>query len=247
ACGEEPTPLEGTVSLSDVTQGRLHFRSGQAGRFFPAPTLKTDVQITVTGVIARAVVSQEFTNPGKDWAEGIYVFPLPETAAVDHLRMKVGERIIEGQIKERGEAKKVYEQAKQEGKRASLVEQERPNIFTTSIANIAPHDHITIEIEYQETVRFDQGAFSLRFPMVVGPRYIPGTAVLVEDQPQAGQGMALDTDRVPDASRVTPPFEQPAYGSINPVSLSVEPLGGSGSRISARQTGIGVAPDSHHS
>ena len=102
------------------------------------------------------------------------------------LCMKVGERIIEGQIKERSEAKKVYEQAKQEGKRASLVEQERPNIFTTSIANIAPRDKITIEIEYQETVRFDQGAFSLRFPMVVGPRYIPGTAVLVEDQAQAG-------------------------------------------------------------
>ncbi|MDP1947850.1 MAG: marine proteobacterial sortase target protein [Nitrospirota bacterium] len=222
ACAEEPTPLEGTVGLSDVKQGRLLFRSGQAGRFIPAPTLKTDVQIIVTGVIARAVVTQEFTNPGKDWAEGIYVFPLPETAAVDHLRMKVGERLIEGQIKERGEAKKVYEQAKQEGKRASLVEQERSNIFTTSIANIAPRDIITIEIEYQETVRFDQGAFSLRFPMVVGPRYIPGTAVLVEDQPQAGQGMALDTDRVPDASRVTPPFEQPAYGSINPVSLSVD-------------------------
>ena len=222
ACGEEPTPLEGTVSLSDVTQGRLLFRSGQAGRFIPAPTLKTDVQITVTGVIARAVVTQEFTNPGKDWTEGIYVFPLPETAAVDHLRMKVGERIIEGQIKERGEAKKIYEQAKQDGKRASLVEQERPNIFTTSIANIAPRDHITIEIEYQETVRFDQGTFSLRFPMVVGPRYIPGTAVLVEDQPQAGQGMALDTDRVPDASRVTPPVEHPAYGSINPISLSVD-------------------------
>ena len=222
ACGEEPTPLEGTVGLSDVKQGRLLFRTGQAGRFIPAPTLKTDVQITVTGVIARAIVTQEFTNPGKNWAEGIYVFPLPETAAVDHLRMKVGERIIEGQIKERGEAKKVYEQAKQEGKRASLVEQERPNIFTTSIANIAPRDKITIEIEYQETVRFDQDTFSLRFPMVVGPRYIPGTPVLVEDQPQAGQGMALDTDRVPDASRVTPPVEQPAYGSINPISLSVD-------------------------
>ena len=245
ACGEEPPPLEWTVGLSDVKQGRLLFRTGQAGRFIPAPTLKTDVQITVTGVIARAVVTQEFRNPGKDWAEGIYVFPLPETAAVDHLRMKVGERIIEGQIKERGEAKKVYEQAKQEGKRASLVEQERPNIFTTSIANIAPRDIITIEIEYQETVRFDQGAFSLRFPMVVGPRYIPGTPVLVEDQPQAGQGIAQDTDRVPDASRVTPPVEHPAYGSINPVSLSVDlapgfPLG----RLESASHPILIIPES---
>ena len=222
ACGEEPTAFDDTVGLSDVKQGRLLFRTGQAGRFIPAPTLKTDVQITVTGLIARTTVKQEFTNQGKNWAEGIYVFPLPETAAVDHLRMIVGERIIEGQIKERAEAKKVYEQAKQEGKRASLVEQERSNIFTTSVANIAPRDRITIEIEYQETVRYDQGQFQLRFPMVVGPRYVPGTPVLVEDQPQAGQGLALDTDRVPDASRVTPPVEHPAYGSINPVSLSVD-------------------------
>ncbi|MDE3051652.1 MAG: marine proteobacterial sortase target protein, partial [Nitrospirota bacterium] len=123
ACGEEPTPFERTIGLSEVKQGQLLFRTGQAGRFIPAPTLKTDVQITVTGFIARATVRQEFTNSSKEWAEGIYVFPLPETAAVDHLRMKIGERIIEGRIKERGEAKKVYEQAKQEGKRASLVEQ----------------------------------------------------------------------------------------------------------------------------
>lgn len=219
---EEPIPLEGTVGLSDVKQGRLLFRTGQAGRFIPAPILKTDVQITVTGVISRAIVIQEFTNPGKDWAEGIYVFPLPETAAVDHLRMRIGERVIEGQIKERGEAKKVYEQAKLEGKRASLVEQERPNIFTTSRANIAPDDRITVEIEYQETIRYDQGQFQLRFPMVIGPRYIPGTPILVDGQPQAGHGVDLDRDRVPDASRVTPPFEHPAYGSMNPVSLTVD-------------------------
>ncbi len=222
ACGEEPPPVEETVGLSDVTQGRLLFRTGQAGRFIPAPTLNTDVQITVTGVIARAIVKQEFSNPGKEWAEGIYVFPLPETAAVDHLHLRIGGRIIEGQIKERGEAKKVYGQAKQEGKHASLVEQERPNVFTTSVTNIAPHDRITIEIEYQETVRYDQGTFSLRFPMVVGPRYIPGTPVLVKDQPQGGRGFALDTDHVSDASRVTSPVEHPGTGLINPVTLSVD-------------------------
>lgn len=249
ACGEEPTELEGTITLSDVKEGRLLFRTCQPGRFIPAPILKTDVQITVTGVIARAVVKQEFTNPGKDWAEGIYVFPLPGTAAVDHLRMKVGERIIEGQIKEKAEAKKVYEQAKQEGKRASLVEQERPNIFTTSVANIAPRDTITVEIEYQETIRYDQGSFHLRFPMVVGPRYIPGTPVLIEDQPQTGLGFALDTDRVPDASRVTPPVEHPAYGSINPVSLSIDLAAGFplGTIDSASHPVLDIAePDGRH-
>lgn len=224
ACGNELEQPDTTIGLNDVKGGQLLFKTAQPGRFLPAPTLKTDVRISVTGLIARATVTQEFTNPSLEkeaWAEGIYVFPLPETAAVDHLRMKVGERMIEGQIKERGEAKKVYEQAKQEGKRASLVEQERPNMFTTSVANIAPGDRITVEIEYQETVRYDQGTFSLRFPMVVGPRYIPGTPVVMEDQPP-GNGWSLDTDRVPDASRITPPVQHPDAGPINPLSLSID-------------------------
>ena len=86
-----------TMGINEVTEGTLLFRTGQVGRFTPAPVLKTDVQIAVTGMIARATVRQEFTNPSTikgDWLEGIYVFPLPETAAVDHLRMRVGEREI---------------------------------------------------------------------------------------------------------------------------------------------------------
>ena len=118
------TGIVPTMGINEVTEGTLLFRTNQTGRFRPAPILKTDVQIAITGTIARATVRQEFTNPSNakgDWLEGIYVFPLPETAAVDHLRMKIGDRIIKGQIKERVEAKKVYEQAKQEGKRTSLV------------------------------------------------------------------------------------------------------------------------------
>ena len=213
-----------TIGINDVTEGTLLFRTAQPGRFIPAPILKTDVQITVTGIIARTTLRQEFVNPSRvkdDWAEGIYVFPLPETAAVDHLHMKIGERTIEGQIKERAEAKKVYDQAKREGKPASLVEQERPNIFTTSVANIAPGDRIIVEIEYQETVRYDQGTFSLRFPMVIGPRYIPGTPVVIEDQPPRN-GWSLDTDRVRDASRITPPVQHPNHAPINPVSLTID-------------------------
>jgi Ca-activated chloride channel family protein len=120
----ESEQTDHTIGLNEVTQGSFLLKTTQPGRYIPAPTLKTDVKISVTGIIARATVTQEFTNPSRekdDWAEGIYVFPLPETAAVDHLRMKIGERIIEGRIKERGDAKKVYEQAKQEGKRASLI------------------------------------------------------------------------------------------------------------------------------
>ena len=137
-----------TMGINDVTEGTLLFKTNQLGRYIPAPLLKTDVQIAIAGIIARATVRQEFTNPSDkkgDWLEGVYVFPLPETAAVDHLRMHVGERVIEGHIKERAEAKKVYEKAKQAGKRTSLVEQERPNIFTTSVANIGPGERIRSE------------------------------------------------------------------------------------------------------
>jgi Ca-activated chloride channel family protein len=187
---------------AEGTAGTLLWRSAQQETPIPAPVLETDVDIVVTGIVARARVRQEFTNPGAAWAEGIYVFPLPDDAAVDHLRMRVGDQIIEGVIQERVAAKAQYEQAKQTGRRASLVEQERPNVFTTSVANIPPGAVITVEIEYQHVVRYDGGQFTLRFPMVVGPRYIPGA--------------------VPDAARITPPVEHPSRGPLNPVRLRVE-------------------------
>ena len=201
-----------------VTEGTLLWRTAQQETPMPAPVLTTDVAMRVTGVILRATVRQQFANPSSEWAEGVYVFPLPEDAAVDHLRMRVGDRIIEGVIQERAAAKAAYDQAKQEGKRASLVEQERPNIFTTSIANVPPGATIAVEIEYQQAVRYDADRFQLRFPMVVGPRYIPGAPAAT----MSGSGWAPDTDAVPDASRITPPVEHPGRGSINPVSLRIE-------------------------
>ena len=218
AAGAEVAPGAGGQP-GRVTEGTLFWRGAEQVTPVPAPALRTDVDITVTGIVARASVRQEFTNPSATWAEGIYVFPLPEDAAVDHLRMKVGDRLIEGVIQERAAAKAQYEQAKHEGRRAGLVEQERPNIFTTSVANIAPGAAITIEIEYQQTVRYDSGQFRLRFPMVVGPRYIPGTPA---PGPSSGTGWAPDTAEVPDASRITPPVAHPSRGPLNPVSLTVE-------------------------
>jgi Ca-activated chloride channel family protein len=173
----------------------------------PAPLVSTDVLFQVTGPIARARVIQTFHNPQADWYEGVYVFPLPENAAVDRLRVRVGERLIEGEIRERGVAKQVYDQARISGRRAALLEQERPNIFTTSVANIGPRESVVVEIEYQQTLRYDGNKFSLRFPMVVGPRYIP-----------------VGPLRVMDAERITPPGMRPGTegGRSNPVSIRVE-------------------------
>jgi Ca-activated chloride channel homolog len=202
-----------------VTEGALFWRTAQQEALVPAPVLETDVRLVVTGIVARAKVVQGFSNPSGEWAEGIYVFPLPEDAAVDHLRMTVGDRVIEGVVRERAAAKARYEQARHDGRRASLVEQERPNIFTTSVANIPPGASITVELEYQQAIRYDGGQFRLRFPMVVGPRYIPGTPV---PRAPTGSGAAPDTDQVPDASRITPPVAHPSRGPLNPVSLQVE-------------------------
>src|SRR6185369_6223509 len=137
------------------------------------PLVFTDVHMSVTGLIARVSVAHRFVNPSGEWREGVYVFPLPETAAVDHLRMTIGERVIEGLIKERGDAARTYEAAKSEGRKATLLDEERPNMFTTSVANIGPNEEIVVAIEYQQTLRYDAGVFTLRFPLAITPRYIP--------------------------------------------------------------------------
>jgi Ca-activated chloride channel family protein len=214
ARGGELVPMK----AMEAGQGTLLFRSAAKSETFAAPLLSTDVAIKVSGLVARARVKQTFRNASEDWYEGVYVFPLPENSAVDHLRMRVGSRIVEGVIREREEAKKRYEQARDSGRRAALLEQERPNIFTSSVANIGPHDDIVVEIEYQQTLRYDSGRFSLRFPMVVGPRYIPGAPLAGS----TGSGWAQDTVRVADASRITPPVTHPSNERVNPVSLRVE-------------------------
>src|SRR5436309_6857425 len=214
-----PAAAAAPETLPPVKHGSLLVRSHVAGRLEEIPALRTEVRIRVTGLLARAEVTQAFHNPTAQWLEGIYAFPLPEGAAVDALRLHVGERIIEGQIRERDEARQTYTQAKAAGKTASLLEQERPNIFTTSVANIGPGEEVAVTIQYQELVRYDQGEFRLRFPMVVGPRYIPGSAAIAG---VPGTGWGVNIVDVPDAERITPPVRHPSEGPINPVSLTVE-------------------------
>ena len=113
------------------------------------------------------------------------------------MEIRIGERTIRSVIRERQEAKRVYQAAKAEGKRAALVEEERPNIFTASVANIMPGDHIDVRLRYVQPLRWEAGKIRLVFPMVVGPRYIPGTTA----GGHSGSGWAQDTDAVADASR----------------------------------------------
>ena len=143
------------LTPSMLQSGSLLFHPSGQQSYIEAPRVMADYAIDIAGPIARVKVQQSFHNATDKWQEGLYVFPLPEDAAVDQLRIKIGDRIIKGEIKTRKKAKQLYEQAKLDGKKASLIEQQRPNIFTNSIANIGPNETIVVEIEYQQAIAQD--------------------------------------------------------------------------------------------
>ena len=191
------------------------------GKFTQAFPLKhTDVSIQISGPLARAQVTQRFENPYPVKIEAVYTFPLPQDAAVDSMTLTVGNRVVKGTIKKREEARAIYEAAKRRGNVAGLLDQERPNIFTQSVANILPGEKITMTISYVETLRYDDGIYSVMFPMVVGPRYIPGHPP--DPVPSLGEGWAYDTDQIPDAFHITPPVVKPDTRSGHDLSLSVK-------------------------
>ena len=185
-----------------------------------APILGTEITVQVSGLIARYSVTHHFRNPTDRWTEAIYTYPLPTDSAVDRLTMTVGGRVSDGVIKERAEARRLYTAAKTSGRRASLVEQQRPNIFTTAVANLGPGETATVAIQFQDRLVFRDGQFSLRLPLVVGPRYIPGRDYPVNFA--GGGGWARDTDVVPDASKISPPLRRADEGRGNPVTLTVD-------------------------
>ncbi len=164
-------PLAAPVKLADVEWAGLLWGSAEGYR--PAPILSSEVEMRVTGLVARTRLTQHFENSSGSWLEGVYLFPLPEGAAVDRLRLVIGDRVLEGEIREKAEARRTYEQAKEEGKKATLVEQHRPDVFTTRVANVAPGEAVEVVLELQQTVAWDSGEMSLRFPTVVNPRFFP--------------------------------------------------------------------------
>lgn len=206
------------LSPSQVGEGSLLYRSGASGQYESIPLLHTDATIDVRGLVASATVTQQYANSSGTPIEAIYVFPLPHDAAVYDMEIRIGNRVIKSVVREREEAKRVYTQAKSEGKRAALLEQERPNIFTASVANIMPGDHIDVRMRYVEPLHWEAGKMRLVFPMVVGPRYIPGTQAIGH----LGTGWALDTNAVPDASRITPFVRNPDSRSGHDISVSVD-------------------------
>src|SRR6201995_5168855 len=206
---------------SEARSGSLLFKTDDG--YVDATRLGIDVALTVSGPTVRARVTQIFRNPTQNWVEATYVYPLPEGGAVDTLKMVVGDRVIVGHIKERQQAKVIYEQARASGRKAALTEQERPNMFTNSVANIGPGETVLVQIEYQEPVHQSGDEFSLRVPLVVGPRYNPAPVVQSVDLRADGGGWGSTTsDPVPDRDRITPETRDPAlHAPVNPTTITV--------------------------
>ena len=198
------TPRNFPVTLAaqqSETQGTLQVLDSNGKPKGHCPLKQTNVKAEISGFLSRVFVTQEFENPFKEKIEAVYTFPLPMNAAVDDMTMIVGDRTVRGKILRREEAQAVYDAAKAGGQVASLLDQERPNVFTQSVANIMPGEKVKITISYVETLKYEDGSYEFVFPMVVGPRYNPGSPT---GAPANGNGFSNDTDRVIDASRITP-------------------------------------------
>lgn len=169
-----PTLVAGKAASSKASEGRLV--TGDGGKTVDLPLEHTDVRIHIDGFVADATVTQTFHNPYDRPIEAVYLFPLPTRAAVHHLQIKLGERTIKGSIARRQEAERVYEEARDKGHVAALLTQERPNLFTQSVANIEPGARIQVTLRYVQPLEYEDGGYEVVFPMVAGPRYVPGTA-----------------------------------------------------------------------
>jgi Ca-activated chloride channel family protein len=203
--------------INDAESGVFMMRAvaGNTRDYTPATLLNTDVDIKVSGPVAHVTVKQSFFNQGQAFAEGVYVFPLPDKSAVNGMQMRIGQRLIVGDIKEKSVAKKIYQQAKRAGKRAALVEQQRPNLFTSSVANIAPGEAIEVTITYVETLQLDGNHFSLRFPMTLTPRFMPSPdSDAIHSLDAAPTNQPFVTRFIEGLKQITPP--QVSANSVAP-------------------------------
>lgn len=180
------------------------------------PLDSVDIKASITGLAAGIELTQGFRNPFDVPLEATYIFPLPDRAAVTALRMEAADRVVEGVLKEREQARRDYDAAIAAGRRAAIAEEDRPDVFTMRVGNILPGEHVTIRLTLNQPLPYEDDQATFRFPLVVAPRYIPGTPL---DEPPAGDGVASDTDAVPDASRISPPVLLPGFP--NPVRLSI--------------------------
>src|SRR5262245_4028958 len=197
------------------------------------PLKRLQVEARLDGLVASTIVRQTFVNSlapagtPNQALEATYIFPLPDRAAVTRFEMRVGERTVEGILRERGEARRIYDAAMRQGHRAAIAEEDRSGVFTMRVGNILPGEEAAVTLELTGPVPVDNGEATFQFPLVVAPRYVPGVPLSGEP---VGAGTAWDTDAVPDASRITPPVLLPGFP--NPVELRLA--------VEIRDAGLGL-------
>ncbi|WP_226644792.1 marine proteobacterial sortase target protein [Microbulbifer variabilis] len=233
---ENDTVTAEPVTLDDVQAGDLLFTSADSDRYVPAVHLGSSVKMVVRGLVAEVQLQQAFQNTSDVWQEAIYALPLPDQVAVAGLEIQLGERRIIGKVRERLQAAKIYKAARAAGKRAALLEQQRPNLFTNKVANIAPGETVQVNIRYLQPVAYDSGVFSLRMPTTLTPRYIPGEPIPSQalggtelELVTQGSGWALPTNQVKDAPAITPlmqPAEEVEPVASHNIAIEVELEGG---------------------
>jgi Ca-activated chloride channel family protein len=175
------------------------------------------VRASIIGLSATIQVSQTFRNTLSEALEVTYIFPLPPRAAVSAFTLEVEGRKVEGIIKERGQARRDYDQAIRTGHRAAITEEDRSGVFTMRAGNIMPGETAIVHLTLDGPLAIEDGDPCFRFPLVVAPRYMPGSAL---EGASVGDGTAVDTDAVPDASRISPPVL--LKGCKSPVRLTLE-------------------------
>ncbi len=193
------TLLSFGVSLSTAAdENYIRFHSLTSDSHFEQLPVSTHINSHIYNIIARTSIQQTFINQTDEWLEGIYHFPLPDNAAVDALIMKIGDRIIKGEIQEKQQAEKTYQTAKKEGKKTSLVKQQRPNLFTTKLANIAPGETIHIEITFQHLIHVEDTQFRFNLPLGITPRYQQTPSFFDDIESYQNIPVHPDTSRLPE-------------------------------------------------
>ncbi|MCF6300958.1 MAG: VWA domain-containing protein [Proteobacteria bacterium] len=164
----------GDVDFDEISSGMFMSFDDQTGEYTALRLSSAEYNVDVFGMLATVSIKQNFINQSGNWVkEGVYAFPMADKSAVYKMKLIIGQRVIEGEIHEKQQAEQIYQQAKAAGQTASIVKQYRPNLFSTDIANIAPGEMLSVEITYQQTLRYDAGHFDLRIPLALKARYVP--------------------------------------------------------------------------
>lgn len=210
------------------TAGMLTILDDQGRAAELCPLKHTDVAAEISGYVSRVTVKQQFRNPSTSPVEAVYTFPLPADAAVDDMTMVLGDRVIRGEIKRKEEALRIYEEARNSGRAAALLDQERPNIFTQHVANIMPGQQVTITISYVNLLKYDDGSYEWSFPMVVGPRFTTGSSGYTvpgrRGEPSTNRQVEGDPGSLSvetDAEKITPPIAPKGTRAGHNISVSV--------------------------